>query len=60
MIVKMSYQKRHLYNVRISDERSIVTMKKSKRLLGIAAAGLIGAGSLFSGAAVTEIGRAHV
>ena len=28
-------------------------MKKSKRLLGIAAAGLIGAGSLFSGVAVT-------
>ena len=55
MIVKMSYQKRHLYNVRISDERSIVTMKKSKRLLGIAAAGLIGAGSLFSGAAVTGL-----
>ena len=30
-------------------------MKKSKRLLGIAAAGLIGAGSLFSGVAVTGI-----
>ena len=30
-------------------------MKKGKRLLGIAAAGLIGAGSLFSGAAVTGV-----
>ena len=30
-------------------------MKKGKRLLGIAAAGLIGSGSLFSGAAVTGV-----